>query len=131
MLLLHGSRDDVVAGVFHLILSPRGLVCLYAHAGGQSLRQSCSYRFVSSTNLVQFNSIQSNPTQSNPCFSCFSSESTTPSFPLCSVRSSVQGLDLPINTFSCTVGLKLSQANYYIKSSLAAAALCKEASFGP
>ena len=40
----------------------------------------------------------------------------------------VQGLDLPINTFSCTVGLKLSQANYYIKSSLAAAALCKEAS---
>lgn len=41
--------------------------------------------------------------------------------------SSVQGLDLPINTFSCTVGLKLSQANYYIKSSLAAAALCKEA----
>lgn len=36
------------------------------------------------------------------------------------------GLDFPINTFSCTVGLKLSQANYYIKSSLAAAALCKE-----
>ncbi|CAN0246448.1 unnamed protein product [Laminaria digitata] len=36
------------------------------------------------------------------------------------------GLDLPINTFSCTVGLKLSQANYYIKSSAAAAALCKE-----
>ncbi|CAN0463893.1 unnamed protein product, partial [Ectocarpus sp. 12 AP-2014] len=41
----------------------------------------------------------------------------------------VNGLDLPINTFSCTVGLKLSQANYYIKSSAAAAALCKEASF--
>ncbi|CAM9943752.1 unnamed protein product, partial [Sphacelaria rigidula] len=38
------------------------------------------------------------------------------------------GLDFPINTFSCTVGLKLSQANYYIKSSLAAAALCKELS---
>eukprot|EP00904_Undaria_pinnatifida_P010967 jgi/Undpi1/6/HiC_scaffold_1.g00006.m1 len=38
------------------------------------------------------------------------------------------GLDLPINTFSCTVGLKLSQANYYIKSSAAAAALCKELS---
>lgn len=43
--------------------------------------------------------------------------------------SPVNGLDLPINTFSCTVGLKLSQANYYIKSSAAAAALCKEASF--
>ncbi|CAM9349148.1 unnamed protein product [Ectocarpus sp. 12 AP-2014] len=40
----------------------------------------------------------------------------------------VNGLDLPINTFSCTVGLKLSQANYYIKSSAAAAALCKELS---
>lgn len=47
---------------------------------------------------------------------------------LLSTPSLVQGLDLPINTFSCTVGLKLSQANYYIKSSLAAAALCKEAS---
>ncbi|CAM9438504.1 unnamed protein product [Pylaiella littoralis] len=40
----------------------------------------------------------------------------------------IGGLDLPISTFSCTVGLKLSQANYYIKSSSAAAALCKELS---
>lgn len=34
MLLLHGSRDDVVAGVFHLILSPLSLcVCTRTQAG--------------------------------------------------------------------------------------------------
>ena len=49
-----------------------------------------------------------------------------PMFDDCRALCTGHGLDLPINTFSCTVGLKLSQANYYIKSSAAAAALCKE-----
>jgi trehalose 6-phosphate synthase/phosphatase len=36
------------------------------------------------------------------------------------------GLELPINSFSCTVGLKLSQATYYLKSIPAVAALLKD-----
>ncbi|KAG5192835.1 hypothetical protein JKP88DRAFT_274796 [Tribonema minus] len=40
----------------------------------------------------------------------------------------LRGLDLPINTFSCTVGLKVSQAQYYIKSRQAVGALLKDLS---